>query len=484
MVKTNAVRQDELWATLPPLWPERELLARIRQATLASRRKVVVLDDDPTGTQTVHDVPVLTEWQPVALAAGWDQAGTTFYVLTNSRRYPLEEAVAMNREIGHHLAQVARERGVEPVVISRSDSTLRGHYPGEVLALVETLETELRLRYDGVVIVPFFLEGGRFTAQDVHWVLEGEQLTPAAQTEFAQDPTFGYRHSNLRQWVVEKSRGHVSAERVMSISLEDIRKGGPKAVAARLLEATNRRVIIVNAVSYRDLDVFVWGMMQAEKQGKRFLFRAAASFVKVRGGIPDRGLLTIEELQPDGVSHEIGGLSIVGSFVQRTTQQLGRALELKGTLAVELNVSQVLAPDVRQEEVARVQRRVQAGLRDGQDVILFTSRALIVPDGMSQLQVAQQVSGALSDVLRQLALRPAYLIGKGGITSSDLATDALGVRSARVLGQLLPGVPVWRLGAESRYPGLSYVVFPGNVGGADAVAQAIRILRGQETFTV
>jgi uncharacterized protein YgbK (DUF1537 family) len=127
---------------------------------LASARKVVVLDDDPTGTQTVHDLALLTEWDLQALATTWDEAATTFYVLTNSRRYPLEEAAATSREIARNLAAVARARGVEPVVMSRSDSTLRGHYPGEVSALPQTLESELKIRYDGLVIVPFFLEGG------------------------------------------------------------------------------------------------------------------------------------------------------------------------------------------------------------------------------------------------------------------------------------------------------------------------------------
>lgn len=163
MMEPKPIRRDELLATLPPEWAETDLRARVREATIASGRKVVVLDDDPTGTQTVHSLPVLTEWTPEALAAAWDEAETTFYVLTNSRRYPLEEACGMNREIARHLAQVARERGAEPVVVSRSDSTLRGHYPGEVAALRGALEAELGMRFDGVVIAPFFLEGGRFT---------------------------------------------------------------------------------------------------------------------------------------------------------------------------------------------------------------------------------------------------------------------------------------------------------------------------------
>lgn len=477
-MEPKPILADELLATLPPEWPGTDLRARIREATLASGRKVVVLDDDPTGTQTVHGLPVLTEWTPEALAAAWDEAETTFYVLTNSRRYPLEQAQAMNREIAHNLSQVVHARGAKPVVVSRSDSTLRGHYPGEVSALRRTLEAELGIRYDGVVIVPFFLEGGRLTVDDVHWVQTGAELTPAAQTEFACDPTFGYRHSDLREWVAEKSGGRVPAEAVLSIGLHTIRERGPNAVMDLLSQARDERVVIVNAITYRDVEAFVWGLMQTEGQGQRFLFRTAASFVKVRGGIPDRGLLTSEELQASGGEEEVGGLTLVGSYVQRTTQQLNAALEMPGTVGLELHVSRILDANARAAEVEQVLNRTETELQGGQDVLVYTSRELIIPNGVAQLEVAQQVSEALVALLRRLSVHPAYLIGKGGITSSDLVTGGLGVRRAEVLGQILPGVPVWRLGPESKYPGLPYVVFPGNVGGPDAVAQAIQILRG------
>jgi uncharacterized protein YgbK (DUF1537 family) len=69
---------------------------------------MVVLDDDPTGTSTIHIQPVLTEWTPQALSAAWDESETTSCILTNSRRYLLRDAAAMNREISHNLVQVAR----------------------------------------------------------------------------------------------------------------------------------------------------------------------------------------------------------------------------------------------------------------------------------------------------------------------------------------------------------------------------------------
>ena len=75
-----------------------------------------------------------------------------------------------------------------------------------------------------------------------------------------------------------------------------------------------------------------------------------------------------------------------------------------------------------------------------------------------------------------LAVRPRFLVAKGGITSSDIGVHALQVRRATVLGQALPGVPVWKLGAESRYPGMSYVVFPGNVGDEDGLRSLVENL--------
>jgi uncharacterized protein YgbK (DUF1537 family) len=449
---------------------------------VTSGRKVAVLDDDPTGTQTVHGLPVLTEWTPQTLAAAWEEAETTFYVLTNSRRYPPEEAATLNRKITRNLARVARAQGVEPIVVSRSDSTLRGHYPAEVDALSQALETELAVRYDGVILIPFFLEGGRYTIDDVHWVQSGADLVPAAQTEFARDSTFGYRHSDLRAWVAEKTGGRVPAESVSSICLRDLRQGGPAVVTNLLGQVADGQVVVVNAASYRDVEVFCWGMMQAAQRGKRFLFRTAASFVQVCGGIPQRGLLTQDELQSSGPSESVGGLSLVGSYVQRTTDQLQRALQLDNTVCLELQVAHVLDERSRGVAVERVRHQVQDELQKGRDVLLYTSRELFVPSGVTQLQAAQRVSDALVSVLQDLPVRPRYLVGKGGITSSDLATAALGVRKAQVLGQIVPGVPVWRLGPESKYPGLAYVVFPGNVGGPDALASVIEILRGDRQY--
>jgi uncharacterized protein YgbK (DUF1537 family) len=458
--------------SLPPEWPVDPQPA-ITAALQARREKVVVLDDDPTGTQTVYGVPVLTEWSVPALQTELLNDLPVCFVLTNSRSLPLAQAQALNADIGHHLRQAAQLTGKAFVVVSRSDSTLRGHFPGEVDALATALGEAL----DAWLLVPFFLEGGRYTIDDTHYVAEGEVLVPAGETEFARDAAFGYSASNLRQWVAEKTAGRIPAEAVTSVSLDDLRRGGPERVAERLLALQHGTVCAINAASRRDLDVFTHGLLLAEARGKRFLYRTAASFVQARAGIASRPLLTRSDMITADAG---GGLVVVGSHVPRTTSQLEHLLRLPEVTPVEIDVGTLLVDSARAAAITRLAHEVEAGLKRDRDVVLFTSRQLVTgADAASSLSIGQRVSEGLVAIVQALTTRPRYILAKGGITSSDVATRGLGVRRALVLGQILPGVPVWQLGPETRYPGLSYVVFPGNVGGPEALGQIITALRPQ-----
>jgi uncharacterized protein YgbK (DUF1537 family) len=457
-------------AQLPPEWPT-DLLPAIQGQIKASDRKLVVLDDDPTGTQTVHDIAVLTEWSVETLARELQHPEPCVYILTNSRSLPLPAAQALNTEIAHNLAAASKQTGRAFAVVSRSDSTLRGHYPGET----DALAAALGMRVDATLIIPFFLEGGRFTLDDVHYVAEGEQLIPAAETPFARDAAFGYRNANLRQWVAEKSGGTVQAEDVATISLADVRHGGPEAVAHKLATLAGNTVCIVNAASMRDLQVFVLGLLAAEAQGKTFLYRTAASFVQVRAGIAPRPVLTTPEFD---LPQTGGGLIVVGSYVPKTTSQLEALLALPDIVSCELSVANLLDRQAWAIEVERAARQVEAALSQGRDVVLYTSRELITgADAVDSLAIGQRVSGSLVTLVQNVPVRPRYVLAKGGITSSDVATQGLGVKRAAVLGQILPGVPVWRTGPESRFPGLVYIVFPGNVGDQRALVAAVEKLK-------
>jgi uncharacterized protein YgbK (DUF1537 family) len=467
------INKNELLLSLPPEFSE-DLLPNIHALVKKSGTKIIVLDDDPTGTQTVYDVPVLTEWSITSLANLLAETGTIAYILTNSRSVSLGEAQAINRDIAANLKTAGRSTGRNFVVISRSDSTLRGHYPGEVIALVDALDQQI----DGILIIPFFLEGGRLTVHDIHYVAEGEWLVPAAETEYARDASFGYKHSNLREWVVEKNEGQIPLQEVASISLDDIRVGGVKKVGECLMQLRNRRVCVVNSVTYRDLEVFVSGLLQAEGMGRRFVYRTASSFVRVRGGLPDRGLLKGDDIVK---TRQQGGLIIAGSYIQKSTLQIEAVQALPNVISLEVEVGKLLDSSQRIDEIGRVVKQANEGMAAGQDALVYTSRKLITgQDASSSLQIGQVISAALVQIVQGIHKKPAWIIAKGGITSSDVATKGLGVRRAQVLGQAIAGVPVWQTGPESRWPGLVYVVFPGNVGGPDAIAAMVKILRSAD----
>lgn len=454
---------------LPPEWPGDPLPA-IQAAVRARAEKVVVLDDDPTGTQTVHGVPVLTEWPLEALRAELAGDLPAFYLLTNSRSLPPAEAQALNAAIGRDLAAAARQAGRRFIVVSRSDSTLRGHFPGEVDALAGALGGP----FDATLIIPAFIEGGRYTIDDIHYVADGDTLVPAGATEFARDAAFGYRASNLREWVAEKTGGRVGAESVATISLDDIRRGGPARVAGRLLALAPGAVCAVNAAGNRDLAVVVAGLVEAEGRGRRFMYRTAASFVALRAGLSPQPLLRAADLT---LPEAGGGLVVVGSYVPKSSGQVAALLAQPGMRGVEVGVAALLSaqPD---ETIADAAHAAEQALAAGQDVVIYTSRELVAgADAATSLAIGRRVSDGLVGIARAIGARPRYLLAKGGITSSDVATRGLGVRRALVLGQILPGVPVWQLGPESRYPGMAYIVFPGNVGGPGALGEVVQALR-------
>ena len=464
---------QEMFESLLPEWPT-DLLADIRKLVRESRRKVVVLDDDPTGTQTVHDVPVLTEWSVEALCAELESELPAFYILTNSRSLSLAEAVALNATVGRNLLEARYRSGREFVVVSRSDSTLRGHFPGEIRALAQALQQQ----FDAWLIIPFFLEGGRYTIHDVHYVAEGEQLVPAGETEFARDVVFGYHASNLREWVEEKTKGDVRVSDVASISIEDLRLGGPDRVTEQLTALRNGNICIVNAASMRDLQVFVLGLLRAEALGKRFLYRTAASFVQVRAGLAPHPLLQRSAFD---LSFGSGGLIVVGSHVPRTTAQIRTLISGSDICSLEVAVEGLLDDKHWQQETKRLAQQAAQLLRSGCNVMLYTSRQLVTgANAEHSLSIGRRVSEGLVSIVRAISARPRYLVAKGGITSSDVATYGLDVKRAMVMGQILPGVPVWRLGPESRFPGLAYVVFPGNVGDAQSLLRVVQMLSHDE----
>jgi uncharacterized protein YgbK (DUF1537 family) len=464
---------------LPPVRLEPDARRRIRRALAEAGRRIAVLDDDPTGSQAVHDVGVVTVLGSREIEAGLSPAGATCFILTNTRSLPEADAVELNTRIGRVLLELATRLDAPIEVVSRSDSTLRGHVVAEVRAL-DAVRREVTGRgYDGVLVVPAYLEAGRVTAGNVHWARVGTELVPVGETEFARDATFGYAASDLREFVAEKSGGTIRPGEVVSIALDDVRHGGPRRVADILTGVTGGAFVVVNAVEYADLDVVVLGLLEAEAAGRSFLYRTGPSFVQALAGLDPRDPLRPSEIWPAGPpgGH---GLVVVGSHVGLTSRQVAVAEERGGLTGVELDVVEVADPARRDAHVADLTRLVVSALEDA-DVLLLTSRSLLRgADASASLEIARQVSTAVTEVVRgALAAKPAWVIAKGGITSHDVAVRGLGIRRATVLGQLLPGlVSVLRpIDASPEVVGMPYVVFAGNVGDETTLAYVIDLFR-------
>jgi uncharacterized protein YgbK (DUF1537 family) len=110
-------------------------------------------------------------------------------------------------------------------------------------------------------------------------------------------------------------------------------------------------------------------------------------------------------------------------------------------------------------------------------VVVYTSRVVYTAKGNDFLQFGKRITKVLCDIVKSLQTRPAFVVTKGGITSIEIARIGMGVTEAYVPGQITISVPLWELGPESKWPGIRYVVFPGNVGDDDTLADVVEALR-------
>lgn len=468
----------------PPLVIE-DARGRIRRARLAEGRRTAVLDDDPTGSQSVHGVDVVTALDPELYEAALVEPGSTCFVLTNSRSLGERDAAGLTTDVTADVLAVAERIGAPVDLVTRSDSTLRGHVLAEVQAVVDAHLRRTGVPVDGVLLVPAFLEAGRFTAGDVHYATVDRVPVPVASTEFARDASFGYASSDLKDFVAEKSGGRVHPDDVRSITLEDIRLGGPERVAEILAAVTGTTFVVVNATEYADLEVVVLGLAEARRAGRSFVYRTGPSFVRALAGIEPRQPLTAEDIWPRGRpgGH---GLLIVGSHVGLTSAQVAAVQDRANLVRVELSVPALTDPGRSEAHVAEAAARVVEALAHS-DVLLLTSREVVrgaTPD--ASLAIARIVSAGVSLVARQaLAAGPAWVVAKGGITSHDVAVEGLGIRRATVLGQLMTGMvsvllPVDAAGGAQ---GVPYVVFAGNVGDSWTLAHVMDVVAGSDPGT-
>lgn len=445
--------------------------------------KIIVLDDDPTGCQTVHGCLLLTRWDVATLKTALQDASPLFFVLTNTRAMSAAHAEAVTREVCGHLKQALAElaesgHAVQPLFVSRSDSTLRGHYPVETDVMAEVLGPQLG-GFDAHFLTPAFFEGGRITRDSVHYLMVDGQPVPTSETEFARDSVFGYRSSYLPDYVAEKTRGRIAATQVERILLKDVRAG----TLASLRGLHGNACCVVDAETQADMNRFAADVLVAVAEGKRFLFRSAASLLTALARLPPQPVAAADMGQ--WVRGGYPGAIVMGSHVGKSTRQLEALLREADVVPVEVDVDRIparqadAAGDALLEAILAQVRRIHA--RGATPVVFTSRRERMFADEAQRLAFGEAVSAFLMDVVRHLPSTLGYLVSKGGITSNDTLSQGLGLATSRVLGQILPGVPVVRCPSDHpRFPDLPVVIFPGNVGDDDALVTCFRRLSRRE----
>ncbi|MEP0918278.1 four-carbon acid sugar kinase family protein [Leptolyngbya sp. DQ-M1] len=425
--------------------------------------KIIVLDDDPTGSQTVHSCLLLMQWDVETLRVGLRDQAPIFFVLTNTRSLTPEAAKSVTQEVCRNLKQaIALESIQDFLVVSRSDSTLRGHYPIETDAIAEELGS-----FDAHFLVPAFFEGGRTTRDSVHYLKVNGVDTPVHDTEFAKDSVFGYKYSYLPDYVGEKTQGRIHADQVERFLLADIRAG----IQPRLKNLHNNQCCVVDAETQADMDKFASDVLTVASEGKRFLFRSAASLLTSLANLGAQLIAQAEMARY--VRGGKPGAVIVGSHVKKTTEQLQKLLEAPGAVGVEIEVAQLTGSDEAHDRLlSDAVEKISEIHNAGKTPVVFTSRKeLTFDDAQTRLDFGESVSTLLMDILQQLPADIGFLISKGGITSNDTLSKGLALRTARLLGQVLAGVSMVRTAEDHpQFPNLPVVLFPGNVGDETALA--------------
>ncbi|MEL6262337.1 MAG: four-carbon acid sugar kinase family protein [Cyanobacteria bacterium J06626_6] len=442
--------------------------------------KIIVLDDDPTGSQTVHSCLLLLQWDVDTLVLGLEDASPIFFVLTNTRSLSPQAAAAVTTEVCQNLQQALTRTGTTNyLLVSRSDSTLRGHYPIETDVIASHLGP-----FDAHFLTPAFFEGGRVTIGSTHYIETDGQRIPTHNTEFAKDSVFGYSTSYLPRYVEEKTQGKISASQVEQFTLTDIRAG----TLERLMALSNNQCVAVDGEQQSDLDRFAADLLVAAAQGKKFLFRSAAGLLTSLAALPPQPTASEEMyLRSRG---PVGAI-VVGSHVKKTTQQLEQLLSLPDIVGIEIDVAQLksetdLQPDnnTHKKESALLENALAKVLQAqaaGNTPAIFTSRTeLTFPDKEARLRFGEAVSSLLMNLVKALPADLGFLISKGGITSNDTLSKGLTLRSVRLLGQIIPGVSVVITSDHHpQFPDLPVVLFPGNVGNEQALAKAYQRLHGK-----
>ncbi len=444
----------------------------IRKILSSNPVKIVILDDDPTGIQTVHGCLLLTHWEKENLRTAFNDKSPFFYILTNSRSMNAEDAERINRDVIEAVLKVHEKFNHKLIFISRSDSTLRGHFPLEPETISATLADCNRPPSLPVFFIPCLIEAGRFTVDNTHYLKNGDELIPVSETEFSLDNVFPFKNADLEEYIIEKSGRRINREEIGSLSLEILRSRSRGELVKILAALKQKRFVIINALEYDDLYKFSYSLLKLFLNSENpLVIRSSSSLPKAITGIPDKAFLSKNAL----IKPDKPGIFIVGSHVQKATEQLHTILKYNKVTGIEVDIQQVISDPGNL--IIHIIDRITQIWSTGNTPVIFTSREEIrLKNKTDRLQLGNKISGFLVSIVTKLPEQPGYIVAKGGITSHDILTKGLNIDSARVSGQIIPGVPVIITGKAHKFPEMPYIIFPGNVGDENALKTVLKKL--------
>jgi uncharacterized protein YgbK (DUF1537 family) len=428
----------------------------------AVREPLVVLDDDPTGVQTLAGIRALLAWDPARVRAAL--AGRpSVHLITNTRALPAERV----RPFVSDATRAALEGAPDAAVVLRGDSTLRGHLLEEYLGVRDVVAPSA---WPVLLLVPALPSAGRVTVGGVHLFDRDGRRTPLHETEYARDGVFAYQSARLLEWAQERSGGLFRAGAGREVHLDVLRSRGPAAVteALRALSASGAPAVLApDAETLDDLEIVAEGYRAATAGGASVTIRCAPTFAGVLAGTTAPGLVPPPSAR-DGV------LVVCGSYVTQSTRQLSRLLAARPGSLVEADVV-ALAGDEPSSEIAVLAKEVSRRLAADRLAVLATPRER--PAGTTSLDAGERIAAGLARVVATVSPLPSALVAKGGITAAVTLRDGVGAAEADVVGPVEPGVSLW----SARWRdgnALDYLVVPGNVGDDDLLARLVDAVTG------
>ena len=449
--------------------------------------KIVVIDDDPTGSQTVNNCLLLLKWDYSTLVKGFNSNSNLFFILANTRSLSENDVELRLVEICNAIKEVLTSdsyKEEEIILISRGDSTLRGHNFLEPYIINKFLGP-----FDATFHIPAFIEGRRLTINGSHYV----DKIPVDKTIFAKDKIFGYKTSNIKNLLYEKSKSQINLNDIQNLKLNELKVleiEENNSVFKKLRNLKNNTHVIVDAENYSQLKKFSLAINKLNKQ-KKFLFRTAASFISSISEIKSnlqKEIFFSDLRRKNDEKKFLPGLVVVGSYLELSTLQMKKLLEVTHCEAIELDVFEffkIISLKNHQNQLNLFKNKLLVEIRSnfckGKTPVLFTSRKFLCLDCSKQVNFYNSLAFFISGLVSDLKHEIGYLISKGGITTNVILTNGLKADYVYLEGQIITGISLvtYKIKNDEALP---IVTFPGNIGSQDSLFKVWSTLENKTKF--